>query len=70
MLAEEAAAAAQSARRATRVPNWLLACGIFAFSAATYFHVMRKVGPNLNQQLEEEAARQEAAERRLRGKQQ
>ncbi len=50
-------------RKATRYPNWVLATGIFAFSAATYFYVMRQVGPNLNQQLEEEAARQEAAER-------
>jgi hypothetical protein len=54
----------------TRVPNWMLATGIFAFSAATYFWVLQRVGPNLNDQLEAEAARQEAAERRGRTGQQ
>lgn len=44
------------------IRNWLLAAGIFAFSSATYFYVLRQVGPNLNQQLEAESARQEAAE--------
>ncbi len=51
-----------------RVPNWLLAAGLFAFSAGTYFYVMQRVGPNLNDQLEAEAARQEAAERKSRAK--
>jgi hypothetical protein len=41
----------------TRVPNWMLATGIFAFSAATYFWVLQRVGPNLNDQLEAEERR-------------
>jgi hypothetical protein len=52
----------------SRVPNWLVAAGLFAFSAGTYFYVMQRVGPNLNDQLEAEAARQEAAERKSRGR--
>jgi hypothetical protein len=52
----------------SRVPNWMLAAGLFGFSAFTYFYVMQRVGPNLNDQLEAEAARQEAAERKSRGK--
>lgn len=51
----------------SRVPNWLLASGLFAFSAVTYFYVMGRVGPDLNDQLEAEAARQDAAERKSRG---
>lgn len=56
--------APQIARRATRIPSWLLGAAFFSFSALTYTHVMRHVGTNVNAQLEEEAARQEAAERR------
>lgn len=54
--------------RRARVPNWMLAAGLLAFSAGTYFYVMQRVGPNLNDQLEAEASRQEAAERKLRAK--
>lgn len=57
----------QPPRRA-RVPNWILAAGLFCFSAGTYFYVMQRVGPNLNDQLEAEAARQEAAERKQHNK--
>lgn len=53
-------------RRSTRIPNWALAVGLCAFAGATYFYVLKQVGPNLNQQLEEEAARQEQAERARR----
>ncbi len=49
-------------------PNWAIGLGILAVSGATYYYVLQKVGPNLNNQLEEEAARQEAAERRVSGK--
>lgn len=58
------AAAAPPGRPAGR--NGLLALALFGFSAATYAYVMHRVGPNLNDELEAEASRQEAAERRLR----
>lgn len=60
--------AAAAAATRSRLPNWLLASGIFCFSAATYFWVLQRVGPNLNDQLEAEALRQEAAEQRSRAR--
>jgi len=50
--------------QATRVPSWLLASGLVAFAGATYAYVLRQVGPNLNDQLEAEARRQDELERR------
>jgi hypothetical protein len=54
-------------RTATRIPNWALATFIAGCSAGTYYYVLQKVGPNLDQELAAEAARQEAAERRALG---
>lgn len=51
-----------SATRA--VPSWLLATGLVAFAAGTYAYVLQKIGPNLNNQLEAEAARQDELERK------
>lgn len=52
-------------RPASGIPNWALALGIFSLSSATYYYVIRQVGAvDVNMQLEAEAARQEAAERR------
>jgi dihydrodipicolinate synthase/N-acetylneuraminate lyase len=55
-----------AARTSTRFPSWVLAVGLFAVSAGTYASVMSRVGPNLNSELEQEAARQDAAESRTR----
>jgi hypothetical protein len=41
-----------------------LASGLVAFAGATYAYVLRQVGPNLNDQLEAEARRQDELERR------
>lgn len=51
--------------QSTRVPSWLLATGLVAFAGATYAYVLRQVGPNLNDQLEAEARRQDDLERRV-----
>lgn len=56
--------AQQAAHQATRIPSSVLACGLVAFAAGTYAYVLQKIGPNLEDQLEAEAARQEALERR------
>jgi hypothetical protein len=51
-----------AAHRATRVPNWVWALGFGSISAGTYYYVVSKVSANdLSQQLEAEAARQDAA---------
>ena len=55
-------------RAATRIPNWALATAFAGISAGTYFYVLQKVGPHLDQDLAAEAARQEAAERRAGAK--
>lgn len=52
--------------QATRIPSWALATGLVLFAGATYAYVLKQIGPNLNEQLEAEAARQEAIERRQR----
>jgi hypothetical protein len=55
-------------RQASRLPNWAIALGIGSVAAGTYGYVLKKVGPNLNQELEAEAARQEEAEKRAYAK--
>jgi hypothetical protein len=57
-------APSQFARRATRLPNWLLATGFFSISAFTYYYILQRVGTNVNDELEAEASRQDAAERK------
>jgi hypothetical protein len=53
---------AAAVHRATRFPNWVWALGFGSISAGTYYYVVSKVGANdLSKQLEEEAARQDAA---------
>jgi hypothetical protein len=55
-----------AAHRATRFPNWAWALGFGSISAATYYFVVSRVGANdLSKQLEEEAARQDAAAGRV-----
>ena len=52
----------------TGLPNWTLALGLGVVVAGTYYYVLQKVGPNLDDALEVEAARQDAAEARSRAK--
>jgi hypothetical protein len=49
------------------VPNWLLALGLLGFAGLTYANVLRRIGPNLHDQLDQEAARQDEADRKARG---
>ena len=51
------------AGRASGIPSWLLASLLVGGAGATYAYVLKSIGPNLNDQLEAEAARQEALER-------
>ena len=54
-----------AAHRATRYPNWAWALAFGSISVGTYWYVVSKVGSNdLNQVLEAEAARQDAAAQR------
>jgi hypothetical protein len=50
--------------QATRIPSWALASGLVLFAGATYGYVLKNIGSNLTEQLEVEAARQDAIERR------
>ena len=50
-------------RRASGGPSWALALSLLGVSGVTYYYVLQRVGPNLVDQLEAEAAAQEAAER-------
>jgi len=52
------------AGQASRIPSWALAVGLVLFAGGTYGYVLKNIGSNLTEQLEVEAARQDAAERR------
>jgi uncharacterized protein HemX len=55
---------------ASGIPSWALAVSLIVGAGATYAYVLKQIGPNLNDQLEAEAARQDALERRQQQQQQ